>query len=228
MKEYRKILQSLFTIYREENYIREEVFLPFRDSVIHNSPISLTSVFQLLLDADLIPYKVSHDKLIDIFHIVCCSRSENSTYFYKNRSLRMYPGLKQQTDKLKTHSKLTIEATKLKNDPGCFFFEFCLLILILSYTIAKEYAPKRTPNSLFQTMMNIVFGLTTDSKFEDKNYVPTKVVAKSIKSLYKDCFSESRTLKPDYQFLKNPVLTEKTLDRQSIVKSIRVKSVLSK
>lgn len=228
MSQHKRVLRALFTIFREENYIREEIFLPFRDSLIHNSPIGLVSVFQLLRDCEVIPCLLSTDKVLDLCNAVCCSKSELSAIFYKRRDMRGFRSLKETCRHATQTSKIDFKLTSLANDPKCFFFEFCLLMLLLSYVLAKPHTPKRDPESLFTIFMRDVIGLGTDQELSSKGFEPASAFAKNVRERFLDCFSEERHLKTDYSGLLNPETLESTEpDKAELANSIRVKSILS-
>lgn len=228
MAKYKLVLQALFTIFREENYIREEIFLPFRDSLIHNSPVGLVSVFQLLRDSDVVPCLLSTDKVLDLCNAVCCTKSELSAIFYKRRDMRNFHSLKETCKHSQQTSKIDFVLSSLANDPKCFFFEFCLLMLLLSYVLAKAHTSKRDPESLFTVFMREVLCLGTDDQLSSNVFEPSTDFAKNVHSRFLDCFNENRQLKKEYSGLFNPDQREPTEpDKAELSNSIRVNSILS-
>lgn len=218
---------ALFTIYREENYIREEIFLPFRDGLIHNTPISIASIFQLLYDAEIMPSLLSSDKVLDLCSAVCCFKSELSSLFYKRRDLRVFRSLKSIFQNPNQISKIDLQLSQLTNDPKCYFFEFCLFFLLLSYILAKTHTTKRDSKTLFKILMNKILHLAPDNEFMSKTFIPSTSFAKNVKHHFKDCFRTERNLKKDYSSLLNVSSDNNNSSQTEIVNSIRVKSILS-
>ena len=229
MQKYMKVLQTLFTVFREENRLRGEVFLPFRDAQIHDTPIGLGSVFEVFRHARLVPGLVSRDKLLDFCNAVCCTKSEASTLFYKRRDLRGFTSLKSLCEVPEQGSKIDVQFKTLVNDPKCFFYEFCLLLLMVSYSLAKNLVPKRDPCLLFPVFMEKVLLLAPDSEFESKSFSPSSELGGLVLEFYEDCFNEDRRLKKEYHVESEDHL-EKSQEQSktSLVNSIRVKSILSK
>jgi hypothetical protein len=77
--------------------------------------------------------------------------------------------------------------------------------------------------------MTKVMNLPPDEEFISKNFIPSTSFAKHVKQNLNDCFSKERTLKNDYSSLLNLKSDENDESSQTeMVKSIRVKSILSK
>jgi hypothetical protein len=137
-------------------------------------------------------------------------------------------------------SKIDIQLKGLTNDPCCYFYEFCLLILMLAYTHAKNLVPKRDPKAMVAAFMEKVLRVGKDSKYIDLTIHSETEFGENLVKLFGDCFSSSRSLKKQYDNVEKSNLNESNCSSQlevnkeaeqnrlELVNSIRVKSILSK
>lgn len=128
--KYRKELQTVFTIYSNYNYIKENFYLEWEELRQQNKKMKICFLYMFLSDAQIIPAQFTVDQFIEICARVIVTQDEKLRIFFNEKLIKIFAKI-TNLDK-NAHSEC------LDYDPGIFFHDFIIILSRIASVVGKH------------------------------------------------------------------------------------------